>query len=87
MITDDLMVEFYQTVQQYGEELSAAFSSKDWEQVHKVSHNIKGCGAPFGHPRLSALGAMVCERVDEGEQDSVGVVVGELLAEINGFPA
>jgi hypothetical protein len=30
---------------------------------------------------------MVCERVDEGEQDSVGVVVGELLAEINGFPA
>jgi HPt (histidine-containing phosphotransfer) domain-containing protein len=59
------------------ERLAQALSSKDFETVERLGHQLKGSGSTYGFPEISALGA----QLEAAGEDRQWTVAESLIAE------
>lgn len=65
------------------EELTAAWQKKDWQELHRQAHNLKGVAANLGLMRLSEVFAkLVMElRKAEPDEEEIGNALNRSLRE------
>ncbi len=68
--------------QQDLEAMQASFQSKDWLDIQRVAHKIKGSGAPFGFPRLSEIAKNIEESATEKDAQKAEEYINQLLEEV-----
>ena len=49
----ELLVMFFDSLQQHRRELLAAFDASHWEEVARKAHQLKGAGGGYAFPGLS----------------------------------
>ncbi len=76
---DELMALFYERMADLYRQLVSAFESREWDDIRKVVHVIKGSGSSFGYPQLTQLGREIQERIDGGEREEVEPQLQQLL--------
>ena len=64
-VAERLMAEFYQTMAQLNKEVRGGLSDENWKQLHEAAHVVKGSGAAFGYPALTASAEKVCDAIDQ----------------------
>ncbi|MBT4787964.1 MAG: Hpt domain-containing protein, partial [Gammaproteobacteria bacterium] len=69
-------------VVELSKELGQAYDVKDWEQIHRTAHTIKGSAASFGFPGLTQLGTEVCDAIDTGQVAEMSVFTQMLIDEL-----
>jgi CheY-like chemotaxis protein len=58
--------------------LHGALASGDHEELRHIGHNLKGCGAGFGFPDLSAIGGRLDAAARGKDVDGARAAIGEL---------
>jgi len=81
-INDELRQLFINRVVELSKELGQAYDVKDWEQIHRTAHTIKGSAASFGFPGLTQLGTEVCDAIDTGQVAEMSVFTQMLIDEL-----
>jgi HPt (histidine-containing phosphotransfer) domain-containing protein len=70
----DIMVElratYVKSLANKAEHLAQALSSRDFETIKRLGHQLKGSGATYGFPELSVLGSQL-EAAGDDRQSSV----------------
>lgn len=52
----DLMARYIERRKQDLEDCMASLANKQFDEIERVGHQLKGNGATFGHPELSSIG-------------------------------
>ncbi len=81
-VGDELMQYFYEKAESSVTELERAVTQQDWEKIHDVAHVMKGGGAPFGFPDISAQGARIQELIEREELVEVPQLATRLAQEL-----
>src|SRR5690349_2724592 len=58
-------------------ELRAALEKHDLERVRYLAHRMKGGGAAFGFPDITALGRQIDSAAQGGHPDQIGPLIDE----------
>ncbi len=83
LIDDEMVQLFVERTHQLHAEMETALQQEAWAAVRSVAHTVKGSGATFGYPLLTALGKEVCDAIDHDQVDQVPMKTEELLHEMH----
>jgi HPt (histidine-containing phosphotransfer) domain-containing protein len=63
----DLLEIFYDSLAEQRSELARAFAEKQWDELSRKSHQLKGAGGGYGFPGLTAA-ALALETASDRQQ-------------------
>jgi signal transduction histidine kinase/DNA-binding NarL/FixJ family response regulator len=73
-----IMPRFLSNVRKNPAAIAAALAGEDYDAIRSLGHNMKGTGASFGLPQISALGDRLERAAKEQSSDSVREITTEL---------
>ena len=82
-VDEELMEIFRKSASNYNSTLKTALDSRDWEELRKVAHTVKGSAASFGFSAISQKAGAVQIAVDDSNLDSVPELADDLLSELH----
>lgn len=68
-------------------ELSRFIKEKDMAAAHRIGHKLKGNGAGYGFPVLSALGEEICLASDKKDVAKLNKLLDELTGAVRDLKA
>ena len=60
------------------ETIALLLSRKDYEEVGRLAHNMRGSGAAYGYPRITELGGLIEDAASSKDVDTLTVLAEEL---------
>ena len=60
------------------ETIALLMRAKDFEEVGRLAHNMRGSGAAYGYPRITELGGLIEEAASSRDVNALTVLAEEL---------
>lgn len=79
VISHDLQQKFLQGLVLARHQLEQANHSKDWSELQRLSHQLKGTAGSFGFPELSEAADQVQRAIQDGQTDATLTAATEQL--------
>ncbi len=82
-VPSDIMARYIERRKQDLEICLASFHRKQYEEIEKVGHQLKGNGTTFGHPELSNIGKKLEEAAQVQDIASLEITLKEFSNWVN----
>ncbi len=81
-VDDELIEIFRESAANYNAALKTALAKKDWGELRKVAHTVKGSAASFGFFEISRRAGIVQSVIDEEKIELVPQLTMDLMVEL-----
>ena len=82
-VPEELMVKYIKNRKQDFDGCLIFYGKKDFDQIEKMGHQLKGNGSTFGHPELTTIGKHLEEAAKIRDTESLNVALKEFRHWIN----
>lgn len=82
-VPKDIMSRYLSRRESDLHECEHCLADKNYHQLERVGHQLKGNGVTFGHPELSKLGKELEEAAASGDEEALRHIIGDFSKWVN----